>query len=75
MDRSELKKYAKEQGLEISIKKSMSDDDLREAIREAMDDSDGGDEDEAEEEDDEEEEKPKSKLTMKDIRSKLGGKK
>ena len=48
----------------------MSDDDLREAIREAMDDSE---EDEADEdEDDEEEEKPKSKVTMSDIRKKLG---
>jgi hypothetical protein len=75
MDRSELKKYIKEQGLEVSVKKSMSDDDLREAIREAMDDSDEEGEDETEEEDDEEEEKPKAKLTMKDIRSKLNGKK
>ena len=71
MDRTELKKYIKDNGLEVSVKKSMSDDDLREAIREAMDDSEGDDEAD-EDEDDEEEEKPKSKVTMKDIRKKLG---
>lgn len=73
MDRAELKKYIKDNGLEVSVKKSMSDDDLREAIREAMDDSEeGDDESDDEDEDDEEEEKPKSKVTMSDIRKKLG---
>lgn len=72
MDRNELKKFIKEKGLEVSVKKSMSDDDLRAAIREALDDSDeeaGGDEEE--DDDEEEEEKPKSKLTLGDIRKKL----
>ena len=71
MDRTELKKYIKENDLEVSVKKSMTDDDLREAIREAM----GGDDSEEEEEDDEEEEEaPKSKVSLKDIKKKLAGK-
>lgn len=70
MDRSELKKYIKEKGLEVSVKKSMSDDDLRAAIREALDDVNDDEEEETEEEE-EEEEKPKSKLTLGDIRKKL----
>ena len=72
MDRTELKKYIKDNGLEVSVKKSMSDDDLREAIREALDDSEGEDEAEDEDEDDEEEEKPKAKISMSDIRKKIG---
>ena len=67
MDRTELKKYIKENDLEVSVKKSMSDDDLREAIREAMD----GESDEEEEE----EEAPKSKVSLTDIKKKLAGKK
>ena len=71
MDRTELKKYIKENDLEVSVKKSMTDDDLREAIREVM----GGDDSEEEEEDDEEEEEaPKSKVSLKDIKKKLAGK-
>lgn len=70
MDRTELKKYIKENDLEVSVKKSMTDDDLREAIREAM----GGDSEE-EEDDEEEEEAPKSKVSLTDIKKKLAGKK
>ena len=73
MDRTELKKYIKDNGLEVSVKKSMSDDDLREAIREAMS-SEGGDESE-EEDDEEEEEVPKAKVSLSDIKKKLAGKK
>lgn len=69
MDRTELKKYIKENDLEVSVKKSMTDDDLREAIREVM----GGDDSE-EEDDEEEEEAPKSKVSLKDIKKKLAGK-
>jgi hypothetical protein len=47
MDRAELKRYNKENELEVRVLKSMSDDDLREAIREA-------DEEEGEEEGEEE---------------------
>ena len=73
MDRTELKKYIKDNGLEVSVKKSMSDDDLREAIREAMSSEEG---DESEEEDDEEEEEaPKAKVSLSDIKMKLAGKK
>lgn len=42
LDRTELKKFIKEQELEIVVKKSMSDDDIRAAIAEAM----GADDDE-----------------------------
>lgn len=70
MDRKELKKYIKENDLEVSVKKSMSDDDLREAIREAM----GGDDSDEEDEDEEEEEKPAAKVSLKDIKKKLAGK-
>lgn len=38
MDRGELKDYIKESELEITVKKSWSDDDIREKIREAMGD-------------------------------------
>lgn len=71
MDRTELKKYIKENDLEVSVKKSMSDDDLREAIREAMG---GGDDSDEEDEDEEEEEKPAAKVSLKDIKKKLAGK-
>ena len=58
MDRVALKKYITANGLEISVKKSMSDDDLRNAIRAAAksDDADDADEADDEEEDDETEE-------------------
>lgn len=45
MDRGELKAFIKENELEITVKKSWSDDDIREKIREAM-----GDEEEEEDE-------------------------
>ena len=45
MDRTELKAYIKKNGLEITVKKSMTDDDIRDLIREAV-----NDEEEAEEE-------------------------
>lgn len=45
LDRNELKALIKDQGLEIRVMKSMSDDDVRAKIAEAM-----GEEDEAEEE-------------------------
>ena len=83
MDRDELKKFIKKNDLEISVKKSMSDDDLRDAIREAMNSSES-DEEEEEESDDEENEaeeeeetdnKSKARVTLDDIRKKLAGKK
>jgi hypothetical protein len=52
MSRKELKEFIKEEELEVRVLKSMSDDDLREAIQEAM----GDDEEEEEEPDDDEEE-------------------
>lgn len=61
MSREELKRHIKSSGLEISVKKSMSDDDIRQAIRQAeatpADDVEGDDE----EDEDEEEQKPAPK--------------
>lgn len=50
MDRNELKAYIKENGLEISVKKSWSDEDIREKIREAISSNEEEDDDEEEEE-------------------------
>lgn len=77
LDRAGLKKYIRENELEISIKKSMSDDAIREAIREALADDDNEEEteEEPEEEDDDEDEKPKAKVSLADIKKKLAGKK
>jgi SAP domain/Protein of unknown function (DUF669) len=52
LSRSELKKLIKDEELEITVKKSMTDDDIRALIAEAM----GGDEDEEEDDDEEPEE-------------------
>lgn len=70
LDRNELKKYIRDNDLDVSVKKSMSDDDLREAIREAL--KEDGDEDSDEEDDEEEEEKPRAKMSMADLRKRLG---
>ena len=73
MDRVALKKYITANGLDISVKKSMSDDDLRNAIRAAAK-SDDADEADDEEEDDETEEEAPAKVSLSDIRKKLAGK-
>lgn len=78
MDRTSLKRYIKNNGLEIVVRKTMSDDDIREAIREAIkaDDAEETNSDEDEEEDDEDEDdEAKSKVSLDDIRKKLAGKK
>lgn len=75
LDRSELKKYIRENELEVTVKKSMSDDDIREAIRAAQkseDDDDDSDSDNDDDEDDDDE--PKSKVSLSDIRKKLAKK-
>lgn len=64
MERDELKKYIKKNGLDITVKKSMSDDDLRDAIRAAVKSDDSDDEDEDDDED-EEDEKPAKKSAKK----------
>jgi hypothetical protein len=58
MSREELKAYIKEKGLEISVKKSWSDDDIRDAINALL-------EPEEEDEEEEEEEKPAPKKASK----------
>ena len=80
MDRTELKRYNKENDLGITVKKSMSDDDLRKAVRDAAAKKNDADDDEdtaeADDEDDSEEEAPAAgKVTLADIRKKLAGKK
>ena len=75
LDRTGLKKYIRENELEISIKKSMSDDDIREAIREALADDDNEEETEEEPEEEDDDEKPKAKVSLADIKKKLAGKK
>src|SRR4051812_6516228 len=58
LDRTALKALIKDEGLEVSVKKSMSDDDIREAIVEAgwePEDEDTDDEEEDDEEDDDDE--------------------
>ena len=80
MNRTELKKYNKEHELGITVKKSMTDDDLRDAIREAVKANEAADEDAEEEEaetdeDDADDEAPAGKVTLADIRKKLAGKK
>lgn len=61
MDRTELKAYIKENELEITVKKSMSDDDIRNLIREAV-----NDEEAEEDEEPEEAPAPKTKTAKKD---------
>lgn len=75
MDRSELKKYISKNGLEISVKKSMSDDDLREAIRAASKEEDAAEADDKEEDDDADNEEAPAKVSLNDIRKRLAGKK
>lgn len=75
MDRSELKKYISKNGLEISVKKSMSDDDLREAIRAASKEEDAAEEEDEEEDDDTDNEEAPAKVSLNDIRKRLAGKK
>lgn len=56
LSRAELKALIKEQGLEVSVRKSMSDDDIRDAIREQTEAEEDEDEEELDEEEDEDEE-------------------
>ena len=74
MDRVALKKYITANGLEISVKKSMSDDDLRNAIRAAAKSDDADEAEDEEEDDDETEEEAPAKVSLSDIRKKLAGK-
>ena len=74
MDRVALKKYITANGLEISVKKSMSDDDLRNAIRTAAKSDEADEAEDEEEDDDETEEEAPAKVSLSDIRKKLAGK-
>lgn len=75
MDRKELKAVIKDKGLDISVKKSMSDDDIREAIREALKNADEDSDDDEDDTEEEEDEKSAGKVSLDDIRKKLAGKK
>ena len=71
MDRTALKKYIKEKELEIVVKKSMSDDDLREAIRAEVNNDDDSEDETEDEPEEEETEEPKKKLSLEEVRKKL----
>lgn len=72
MDRTELKHYIHTKNLDVHVKKSMTDDDIRDKIREVTDSIDEEDpEDDSEEEDSEPKEKGGGKLTLEQIRKKL----
>ncbi len=74
MDRTALKKYIKSESLDITVKKSMTDDDIREAIRAIVNAGDSEEEDgddDADEDDGAEEEQPKARVSLDDIRKKL----
>ena len=75
MDRTELKKYINSEGLEITVKKSMSDDDIRDAIRKEVSkpkDNEVEEEEEPEDEKtDEEDDNDTSTVSIEDIRKKL----
>ena len=74
MDRSELKKYISKNGLDVSVKKSMSDDDLREAIRAAAKTTDDDEEEDDDDEVEDNEEPAPARVSLGDIRKKLAGK-
>ena len=75
MDRSELKRYIVDNDLEIRVKKSMSDDDLRNEIRAAVAASgDSSNDEDDDEDDDEPEEEMKSKKSLADLKKQLLGK-
>lgn len=74
MDRSELKKYISKNGLDVSVKKSMSDDDLREAIRAAAKATDDDEEEDDDDEVEDNEEPAPARVSLGDIRKKLAGK-
>lgn len=78
MNRNELKGYIVDNDLDVKVKKSMSDDDIREAIRKAVaekeEDEDESESEEETETEEEEDEKPKSSMTLADIRKKLAKK-
>lgn len=76
MERTDLKKYIKQNELDIVVKKSMSDDDIRDAIRAAVsknEDEEDTDTD-SDDDDDDEDDEPKSRISLSEIRKKLGKK-
>ena len=72
MDRKALKKYVEKNGLDVTIKKSMDENEIREAIRKALKKSV---EEDADDEDEEEEDDDNGSVTLDQIRAKLSGKK
>lgn len=76
MSRDELKKYIRENGLEIPIKKSMDEEAFRTAIREALAKAEDAEEEDDDDDEEEEDATPaKTKVSLDDIRKKLAGKK
>ena len=71
MDRKALKKYVEKNGLDVTIKKSMDENEIREAIRKALKNSVEEDDDEDEDEEDDD----NGSVTLDQIRAKLSSKK
>jgi len=82
LNRSQLKQIIKDEELDITVKKSMSDDDIRELIEEARpedededeeddEDDDDDEEDDDEEEDDEEDDDNYDEMSLKALRQEL----
>lgn len=74
MNRTDLKRFILKHELQVTVKKSMSDDDIRTAIRQAMMNDDEAEEVEEEYDEAEEQEFPRAKVSLEDIRKKLAGK-
>lgn len=74
LDRTQLKAYIKKNGLEITVKKSMTDDDIRDLIREAVNDEEEETEEEAEEEAPAPKAKAAKKAETKETKAKPAGK-
>jgi hypothetical protein len=75
LNRTELKKLIKEEELDIKVVKSMSDDDLREAIADAWGEEEEGEEEEEEEDEEEEGEEDEAdgydEMSIADLKAEL----
>lgn len=71
MDRNELKRHIKKEGIAVVVKTSMTDDDIRDAIRATVSESEEDEDPEEEAEEAEEAPSQKTKVSLADIRKKL----
>lgn len=73
MDRKQLKKYVEKNELDVTIKKSMSDDEVRDAIREALKEADNEEEGEPDDDEEEDDDDDNGKVSLEQIRAALAG--